>query len=507
MKKELYFDRHSGLQLSALAEDGKLIELGIESEERKEIVGNIYKGRVVNVIASMNAAFIDCGLEKNCFLPLSGGESFADSAYYQAKTDQKRTGKPNSLQLKAGDELIVQVTKTPRGNKGAKVTVKCAFVGKHLIFLPGADLLAISRKINEAELRNNLLFMADGMRGKRDGLIVRTIAPYATPTQLQEEIAYLKNLHLSVMEKNKTAKVGDLLHREYDLPVRVMRDSFNDDIERVVVGERALYEQMLSLAKLRPAFRSWNIQLYTGEEDMFSHYGIAEQVKSLSESTVALSNGGHLVIEHTEALTAIDVNTGKFLGDENLEDTVYATNIAAAREIARQVRLRDVGGIVVVDFIDMQDERHKKAVTKELEQCLSRDKVKCRVLPMNELCLVEFARKRTTNGVASQLLQPCPHCNVNGYILSNEFNVCLIRAALLNKLSQGAQTVVIEMNRGVMEFLISRKMLASELSRWQDKKVYLVPHRTYHQECFTVAAYKAGERVDLPEDAQLLNYE
>lgn len=505
MKKQLYFDRHSGLSFSALMEEGKLIELGVENEERKEIVGNVYKGKVVNVIESMNAAFINCGLERNCFLSLSGGETFADSSKYETKSKAKRKSLP--LKLNEGDEVIVQVVKNPRGNKGAKVTTKLSFVGKNLIFLPGTDFLGISRKISEAELRDNLLFMVDSMRGKGDGLIVRTVAPYATATRLKEEVEYLRSLYHSVLEKNKTAKVGAILHREYDLHVRVIRDSFNDDIERVVVGERSLYEQLISLTKSRPAFQFWNIELYEGECDMFSRYGIAEQVKELSQSTVLLSNGGSLVIERTEALTVVDVNTGKYVGDENLEDTVYATNIAAAREIARQVRLRDVGGIVVVDFIDMLDERHREAVTKELEQCLSRDKVKCKVLPMNELCLVEFTRKRTSNGVASQLLQPCPHCNLNGYILSNEFNVCLIRAAILEKLSQGAHTVVIEMNRGVMEFLISHRMLANDLARWQDRKVYLVPHRTFHQEKFTVAAYGAGKKARLPEDAELLKYE
>ncbi len=507
MKKELYFDRHSGLQLSALTEDGKLIELGVENEEHKEIVGNIYKGEVVNVIESMNAAFINCGLERNCFLSLSGGDTFADSSRYASHSGKRRKTKNNTLNLKPGDKVVVQVLKNPRGNKGAKVTTKLAFVGKHLIHLPQNDFLGISRKINESELRDNLLFTVDKLRKKGDGLIVRTLAPYATAALLHAELCYLQNLSRSVLEKNKTAKVGDVLHREYDLPVRLMRDSFNEDIEKVVVGEKALYEQLVSLVGLRPAFQAWNIEFYEGDYDMFSQYGIAEQVKELSQSNVALENGGYLIIEHTEALTVVDVNTGKYLGDENLEDTVYATNIAAAREIARQVRLRDVGGIVVVDFIDMSDERHKKAVTKELEQCLSQDKVKCKVLPMNEFCLVEFTRKRTTNGVASHLLQACPHCKMSGYILTNEFNVCLIRAAILENLAKGAHTVVVDMNRGVMEFLLSHKMLKNVLDKWTDRQIYLVPHRTFHEEKFTIAAYGVGKKVRLPEDAQLLRYE
>ncbi len=509
MKQELYFDRHSGLQLSALVEDGRLIELGIENEAHREIVGNIYKGRVVNVIESMNAAFVDCGLERNCFLCLADGDTFAGASGFApapASSPAKRKARSAPLRVREGDELIVQVIKNPRGSKGAKITTKLSFVGKSLIYLPGTDFLGVSHKISETELRDNLLFTADGMRAKGDGLILRTAAPYAKASRLRAEMEYLRNIYLSVLERNKTASVGSVLHREYDLPVRVMRDNFNDDIERIVVGERKLYDELVALIRLRPDFDKEKIELYTGEYDMFSQYGIARQIRALSESTVPLPNGGDLIIERTEAMTVVDVNTGRFLGDENLEDTVYATNIAAAREIARQVRLRDVGGIVVVDFIDMQDERHRRAVTQELEQCLSRDRVKCKVLPMNELCLVEFTRKRTSNGVASQLLQPCPHCRLNGYILSNEFNVCLIRAAMLERLAQGASAVVIELNAGVMEFLLSRRMLEKDMKAHSGKRVYLVPHRTYHEEKFTVSSYAAGEAFDLPPNARELRY-
>ncbi len=508
MKQELYFDRHSGLILSALMEDGRLVELGIENEAHREIVGNIYKGRVSNVIESMNAAFVDCGLERNCFLPLSDGDTMARVAGVTPSPQTARRGvRVAPLRLKPGDEVIVQVVKNPRGNKGAKVSARLSFVGKNLIYMPGTDFLGISHKISEAELRDNLLFTADGMRAKGDGLILRTVAPYATASRLRAEVEYLRNIYLSVLEKNKTASVGAVLHREFDLPVRVMRDNFNDDIERIVVGERSLFEELSSLIRLRPDFDKRKIELYTGEYDMFSQYGIARQICELSESSVPLPNGGDLIIERTEAMTVVDVNTGRFVGDENLEDTVYATNIAAAREIARQVRLRDVGGIVVVDFIDMQDERHRKAVTQELTQCLSRDRVKCKVLPMNELCLVEFTRKRTTNGVASQLLQPCPHCRLNGYILANEVTVCLIRADILGRLAQGAATVIVEMNAEVTDFFLSRRVMEKDIKARAGKKIYLVPHRTYHEEKFTVTSYGAGQAFELPANAKELKYD
>lgn len=507
MKKELFFDRHSGFHIAALAEDGKLIELGLENESRKDIVGNIYKGKVVNVIESMNAAFIDCGLERNCYLSLAGTETVVDPNKYEGKMplSREREHEQSRVDVKPGDEILVQALKNPRGTKGAKVTVKFSFVGKNLIYMPGTDFLGVSAKIEEKELRDNLLFTVDGMRKKGDGLIVRTVAPYATASRLNAEVAYLKNIYASVLKRAKKAAVGEVLYRECELAVRMLRDSFNDDIERIYVGDKVMYERLTSLIKMRPDFDIKNIELFRGERSMFSHYGFTDQIRELSGSMVSLPNGGNLFIERTEALTVIDVNTGKFVGDENLEDTVYATNIAAAREIARQVRLRDVGGIVVVDFIDMANERHKHAVWEELNQCLSRDRVKCRTLPMSEFCLVEFTRKRTSNGVASQLLQPCTHCKRSGYILSNEFIVGLLRAELLDKLTEGAKVVVVEMNRGVMEFLLSHRMMESDLARWKDRRVYLVPHRTYHEEELRFAVYDS-EAGNLPDDAVRLSY-
>ena len=500
MKQQLYFDRHSGLQISALVEDGKLLELGVENEARRDIVGNIYKGRVVNVIESMNAAFVNCGLEKNCYLSLSSAETFADPSRYTAMAGG---GASAPLRVAAGDEIAVQVLKNPRGQKGAKVTTRLSFVGKNLIYLPETDFLGISRKISEPELKENLLFTVDGMRKKNEGMIIRTIAPYATAAKLRAEVDYLKNLYAAVREKSRSAKTGDLLYREVDLPVRVLRDSFNDDVESITVGEKGLYDDLVALLRLRQDFDPARIRLYTGRKDMFAQEGLFDQIRDLSESGVQLDSGVNLVIERTEAMTVIDVNTGRFVGDENLEDTVYGANIAAAREIARQVRLRDVSGIVVVDFIDMANERHKQAVTEELRQCLSRDRVRCNVLPMNEFCLVSFTRKRTTNGVASHLLQPCPHCRRNGYVLSNEFLICRLRAEILEHLSAGEKEIVAELNDGLMRFLLAGGFLKKDLKNrigGGDGKVFLVPHRTWHEERCAVSPLRERKE-PLPPDA------
>lgn len=501
MKRQLYFDSHSGIQAAAIAEDGKLVEINIESRANADIIGNIYKGKVVNVIESMNAAFVNCGLERNCYLPLSGRETVTDSSRYDVRVKGKET---EAIPVKKGDEIVVQIVKNPRGQKGAKVTTRLSFVGKNLIFMPENDFLGISRKITEPELKENLLFTVDQMRGKNEGFIIRTIAPYATAGRLQMEIDYLKKLYASVSGRSFSATVGDLLYSEGELPVRTLRDFFNDDVDKIYIGGRKLYDELNELLTLRVDYDKDRVVLHEGERDLFMAHGLLEQVDQLAQSTVPLANGADLVIESTEALTVIDVNSKRFLGDENLEDTVYAVNILAAREVARQVRLRDVSGIVVVDFIDMYDVRHRQAVTDELASCLSKDKVKCKVLPMNDFCLVEFTRKRTTNGVASALLQPCGHCHKTGFVLSNEYIVCRIRAELMERLAEGKRDLVIELNQGVWDFIRKNNLMEYDLLAYKGSGVILrcIPHRTFHEEKFLVYERSAWRKGKFPDDTE-----
>ena len=352
MKKEWFFDRYCGQQFAALVEDGKLAEFSSEKESSGEIVGNIYKGKVTNVLPSMNAAFISCGLSKNCYLSME--ETYTDYTKYDG-TPVETNVKP--LDLKVGDEIIVQVTKPPRGNKGAKVTTHISFVGRRLIYLPRTDFLGISRKITDEKTRERLLRVADKMRmGSTDeGFIIRTQAPLATQKQLKNEAEYLKKLYGEMQKRAQNAPVGTVLYKDEDLPVRVMRDSLGDEITAFYVGDEQLYQRLLELIRLRTDIPEKKLVKYTGERSMMREYNITPLVYDAALPTVPLQSGGYLVIEHTEAMTVVDVNTGKYIGETNLQDTVFAVNLEAAREIARQVRLRNIGGIVVVDFIDMAD--------------------------------------------------------------------------------------------------------------------------------------------------------
>ena len=500
-KKEWFLDRYCGQQFAALLEDGVLTEFSCEDEPRTACVGNIYKGKVVNVLSGMNAAFVNCGLSRNCYLSME--ETYTDYSKYDGTMVETNDKIHN---LKEGDEIIVQITKPARGNKGAKVTTHLSFVGKRIIYLPNTPFLGISRKITDEAERAQLLQVASSMREREEeGFIVRTQAPYATDEQLKTEAEYLKKLTLTMLERAENAPVNTLLYETEDLPARVIRDSFEGGLHSIHVGDEALYQRLLQLIRLRGDIPENKLIKYMGSRSMLQEYGITPLVHETAHPTVPLENGGYLVIEPTEAMTVVDVNTGSFIGSENLEDTVFEMNLVAAKEIARQVRLRNIGGIVVVDFIDMTDEAHKAAVTETLREALALDRAKCNVLPMSELCLTQFTRKRVGNNVLSYLVKPCSCCGGIGYVREDIFIITRIRNALLDCFCNGFTTAVVELNDHIMRKIVSEQLFATEArERWRDKEVYFVPHRTYKEDYFTVRG-ELEVPLSLPEKTQSLH--
>ncbi|MBQ9728147.1 MAG: Rne/Rng family ribonuclease [Clostridia bacterium] len=501
MKKEWFFDRYCGQQFAALLEDGKLTEFYVEEEPRHEIVGNIYKGKVTNVLSGMNAAFISCGLHRNCYLSMD--ETYTDYSQYDGTVSEANVKK---LDIQKGDEIVVQVVKPERGNKGAKVTTSLSFVGKRLIYLPDSDFVGISRKITDEKARQSLLNTAEKMRSnkKTEGFILRTQAPFASVKELKAEANYLRNLYETMKKSADGAPVGATLYEDDDLPMRVMRDSFGEEIAAIHVGDEELYQKLLKLVRLRGDFPERKLLKYTGERSMMSEYGIYPLVYDSIKPTVPLENGGYIVIDHAEAMTVVDVNTGSFVGKDSLEETVFEVNLAAAKEIARQVRLRNIGGIVVVDFIDMLLEEHKLAVTEELKKHLDKDKAKCNVLPMSEFCLTQFTRKRVGKDMLSFLVKPCPRCAGRGYVHEDIFVVAQIRSAILDCFANGYHAAIVELNDGIMQKILKERMFAKEVvGRWKNKRIYFVPHRTYKEECFSVRGDNARV-LSLPDRAQIL---
>ncbi len=476
-RKTLYFDSFCGYFISAVTENGKMIEFNFEKRDTGVAVGNVYKGKVTRVLPGMRAAFVDCGLKKNCYL--SADDLIPEGEKY-LNGDELSAAIP---ELRVGDELPVQVTKMPNGTKGAKVTPHITIIGKSLIYMPDTPFVGISRKINDAELRKNLRFAAGKLINGNEGLIVRTAAPYAKRSQVEEELSYLKNVYNNISENFPHAATGALLYADFALPIRVLRDTLSSDIDSIVVGSQELADLIENIVNLYPPRSRKPVILQDTGRDLMEEVGISKEFLAILSPKAELENGAYIIIERTEALTVIDVNTGKFTGDDSLEQTVYYTNILAAREIARQVRLRNIGGIVVVDFIDMQSEAHRKALVEELERALKDDRAKCAVSPMSRLGLVEFTRKRIGVSPLSIMLAPCKHCSGTGATRTPESIIIGLRAKLLNMFADGAGDVRIDMNNETYMRLMDWKEMRDDLNAHaHGAKIYVVPHRTYHEE-------------------------
>lgn len=495
MKKNIYFDRFGRTRFAATTENGKLVEFEMESEDTAEIVGNIYKGRVVNVLGGMEAAFVYCGLARNGYL------SAADMNAWEG--EEAPAAAPHALSVKEGDEVLVQVVKSPRGNKGAKITTRLSFVGKDLIYMPDSDFIGVSHKIVDEELRETLTRNVRELSGGKGGFIIRTSAPYASEKQLKEEIELLRRRHQTVLERAKTAAVGEAIFVESTMPAKVLRNLIPDEIEAIVASEEKIYGEISEVLGYRDTKMAQKLRLYGGDRDMLYAEGVSQQLDQILTPYVDLPNGAGLVIEKTEALTVIDVNTAKYVGDDDLEQTALTTNLLAAREIAAQVRLRNIGGIVVVDFINMEKPEHRAQVTEELEFYLAQDRMKVHVLPMSEFGLVEFTRRRTSNESMSQCVRACPYCGGSGQIIRFEITIIRIKRDIVDCFADGYTAAVVELNELVMKEILSKRMFTEYLSgAWKGKRLYFVPHKTYHEAQYTVRGDNSGV-LHLPDKAQI----
>lgn len=496
MSKNLYVDSYCGSIIAALAYDKKLLEYHIEKRNSTVIAGNIYKGRVENVLDGIEAAFVDVGLEKNGYL--YAGASIGDNAELE-----EDIARPSALNLKEGDEIMVQVVKDVFGNKGVKLSTYPSFAGRYLVYMPDYDTIAVSRKITDEKERERLSDIISSLKIK-GGFILRTASEKASKSDLLSEAKYLVGNYKEVLAKFKSAKPGDILYSEGNLAVRMLRDVYTSEISYIYVADRKLYESVLNDAAKRGSEVKNKVVYFDKRIDMFTYFGLDKEVKNLLRNRVDLSSGAYLVIDKTEALTAIDVNTGSYTGMDSLECTVFSTNLLAAHEIARQVRLRNIGGIIIVDFINMELEEHRQAVVNELEDALKADRAKCNVLGMNQLGLVEFTRKKKRKESISLLEKKCPYCQGDGVIFSNDYIILQIRAALLDVFADGYNSAIVDLNVEIMSYILQRGSLSRDVQKiWKDKRIYVIPHKTYHQEYFNVR----GDNnlvLDLPDKAKIL---
>lgn len=403
---------------AAIIEDEKVVEVLIEREEERRINANIYKGKVANVLPGMESAFVNIGLEKNAFLYVNDLREFEEK-YLDGICNSER---PIEDILTVGDEVVVQVLSEPRGTKGARVTTHYTIPGKYLVLMPNNNHIAISKKIKEEEERNRLEEIVRDLKPENMGVIIRTAAQGKSIFHFEREMEYLVKKWEDIEKKTSTAKIGEVLYKDNGIVATVLRDIFSNDIDELVIdNEEAYWEVIDYINAFSEKTLKTKIKLYNDDEiGIFERYGIEKEIENALKEEVRLECGGYLVIQKTEALISIDVNTGKNTGSYNLEQTVLNTNLEAAREIPRQLRLRNLGGIIIIDFIDMRLEEDKLKVLEALEQNLSKDRIKNNIVHFTDLGLIEMTRKRTGKPLYNYFQEGCPMCEGTGKIKSKD---------------------------------------------------------------------------------------
>ena len=412
----------------ALVEDGRLAEFYLERRARHSPMGNIYLGRVLKLLPGMAAAFVEVGLGRPAYLyaedVVPQGDEFFDlwlkDEPSEATPPRRRRLPPAAIEdlLHEGQEVLAQVWRGPVGSKGARLTTNLTLAGHYLVYMPTFPHLGVSRRITDEAERTRLKALLAELKPPEGGLIARTASQGQGVDRLAQELETLLQRWQKVLRQKEAASPPALLHQEMEATRRVVREMFSDEVERLVVDDAETFEQLQNYLEGFNPYDKYRVELYTGTEALFSHFGLEIDWQRLLAPRVLLKSGGYLLFDTTEALTAIDVNTGRFVGRRHLEDTLLKTNLEAAKEIARQLRLRNLGGIIVIDFIDMEQAANREAVYEELLQALKKDRAKTTVLPISPLGLVEMTRQRMGESLAQLVTEPCGHCQGQGVLLS-----------------------------------------------------------------------------------------
>ncbi len=453
----------------ALVENEDVVELFFERKKERGILGNIYKGRVIRVLPGMESAFVDIGLERAAFLHVS--DVFHASDEYQAlfiedaeeiEREPKENGKREPCHigdlLTEGQEVLVQVSKEPIGSKGCSVTSFVSLPGRYLVLMPYADHVGISRRIEDREERERLQDLAEEIRPKQMGLIVRTAAEGAALADIAADMNYLLKVWKEILKAKSRVSAPSLIHEEPDICVRAVRDLLSGDVHRIIVDHKDTLRKITDFLNLYLPDPSCKIELYQGLQPIFDYYNIELEIRRALDKKVWLKSGGYIVIEQTEALVAIDVNTGRFVGKRNLEETILQTNLEAAKEIVYQLRLRNIGGIIIIDFIDMEKPENREKVFNTLKEHLKKDKAKTSVLKISELGLVEMTRKRTRESLCKTISEECPYCEGTGRVRSR-YSICydILRELKRLRNQSNGKKVLIHVHKDVADILLNEE--------------------------------------------------
>ncbi len=476
----------------AVVENGMLQELHIERGWRRGVVGNIYKGKVQRVMPGMQAAFVEVGLERAAFLHANDIVRAVPGATGEA--DEAPLPPPPSVPimdlLRDGQDIVVQVVKDPIGSKGARLTTQISIPSRYLVLLPQSKVVGVSARIEDEAERARLKSVVSELATQHGGhgYIIRTNAEGQPAEALAEDLAYLSRVWNIVEKRGRESPTCSILYEDLSLPLRAVRDLIRKDVEKVKVDSRETYERLQAfVAKYMPVLAE-RIELYTGDRPIFDLYGVEDEIGRALDKQVPLKSGGYLVIDQTEAMTTIDVNTGSFLGQRNLEETVYRTNLEAAQAVARQLRLRNLGGIIIIDFIDMDDAEHRRQVLRTLEKALARDHAKTTVYEFSPLGLVEMTRKRTVESLERQLSETCPQCGGRGSIKTAETVTYEIFREITRAVRQfeAARLLVIASSKVVARITEDESQAVAELEEFLGKTIRFQADDQYLQEQFDV---------------------
>jgi len=472
----------------AMVENGVLNEIFIERVSKRGLVGNIYLGKVSRVLPGMQAAFIDINLERTAFLHASDiMPRNSENGNGSDKTDS-----PEDIQklIRQGQDILVQVVKDPLGTKGARLTTHLSVAARFLVFMPGEEHVGVSQKIEGEEERQRLRDLLSGLAEEfgQGGYIVRTVAEGVSEQELRLDMEFLHKTWLEIQERSKNSGQGVLVHEDLSLAMRTMRDQVNVGVEKVRIDSRENFERARKFAeKFIPEIAD-RIEYYPGERPIFDLYNIEDEIQKALATKVQLKSGGYLIIDQTEAMTTIDVNTGAFVGHRNLEETIFKTNLEATHAIARQLRLRNLGGIIILDFIDMTVADHRDQVMRALEKSLERDKAKSHICEVSGLGLVEMTRKRTRESLEHVLCEPCQCCEGKGSMRTAE-TVCyeVFRELLREARQYDARQFLILASQEVVDLMLDEESVSvAELEEFIGRPILFQVEALYTQEQFDV---------------------
>lgn len=480
----------------AVMDDGALVNIFIERGE--PLAGNVYKGRVANVLPGMEAAFVDIGLDRNAFLHVGdirsqrlAGEEVEDS-FGRGAIAQR---------LRVGQEILVQVTKEPMGTKGARVTTYVALPAYYLVLMPTVNYVGVSRRIEHDAERKRLRALAERLRPKGMGVIVRTAAEGVSETELADDVQFLQAMWAKVEERSTSGRAPALVYQDLRLIRRVVRDLFTGDVSRFVIDSPEEHGRIADLlSSFAPRLRS-RLHLYRESEPIFERFGVEKELDKALRRRVWLKSGGYVVVDRTEALTVIDVNTGKYVGKTDLASTIFRTNMEAVGEIVRQIALRDIGGIILVDFIDMENEQHRRKVMQALNDAVRGDRSKIHIIDLTGLGLVEITRKRVYQDLEEVMRIPCPYCEGRGRVLSPETMAVRVRRELRTQLrSTSAPGIVVEVHPDVHAHLFRGGAAWLEALETQtSRRAAVRPREGMHLERMALVEVDAPQLVEREE--------